>query len=98
VELILTHQNADFDAVASMLGAKKLYPEAVAVLPSRLHAGVREFLALYRNGFPFVAWEDFKATETIDRIILTYTIHRPEITGASADVPTLIIEHHSFER
>jgi tRNA nucleotidyltransferase (CCA-adding enzyme) len=41
VELILSHQNADFDAVASMLGAYKLYPQATPVLPSRLHAGVR---------------------------------------------------------
>jgi tRNA nucleotidyltransferase (CCA-adding enzyme) len=97
VELILSHQNADFDAVASMLGAHKLYPEAIPVLPSRLHAGVREFLALYRNGLPFVAWEDFKPSK-IERIILTDTSHRLDIKGIPANVPTVIIEHHPLER
>jgi tRNA nucleotidyltransferase (CCA-adding enzyme) len=97
VELILTHQNADFDAVASMLGAHKLNPQAIPVLPSRLHAGVREFLALYRNGLPFVDWDDFKP-QTIERIIITDTASRLEIKGVPVAIPTIIIEHHPLER
>jgi tRNA nucleotidyltransferase (CCA-adding enzyme) len=97
VELILSHQNADFDAVASMLGAYKLNPQAIPVLPSRLHAGVREFLALYRNGLPFVAWEDFEPSK-VERIILTDTSHRLDIKGIPANVPTVIIEHHPLDR
>ena len=31
--IITSHINADFDAMASMLAAQKLYPEAVALLP-----------------------------------------------------------------
>ena len=33
MEIITTHINADFDTIASMLAAKKLYPEALLVLP-----------------------------------------------------------------
>ncbi len=33
MEVITTHINADFDSVASMLAAKKLYPEAVLAFP-----------------------------------------------------------------
>ncbi len=29
MEVITTHMNADFDSLASMVAAKKLYPEAV---------------------------------------------------------------------
>ncbi len=31
MELITTHINADFDALASMIAASKLYPDAVMV-------------------------------------------------------------------
>ena len=31
--VITSHINADFDAVASMLAAQKLYPESVVVFP-----------------------------------------------------------------
>lgn len=98
MEIILTHQNADFDAVASMLGAQKLNPDAVPILPTRQYASVREFLSLYRSALPFVAWDDFKAYEKVTRIILTDTYNRPEIEAVATDTPTLIIEHHSLER
>ncbi|MBW1814424.1 MAG: hypothetical protein JRJ39_12375, partial [Deltaproteobacteria bacterium] len=31
--IITSHMNADFDAFASMLAAKKLYPDALVVFP-----------------------------------------------------------------
>ena len=67
-----------------MLGAYKLNPDAVPITPSRQYASVREFLALYRNGLPFVAWDDFKPHEKVTRIILTDTYNRPEIEGVLA--------------
>ena len=33
LEVITTHLNADFDAMASMVAAKKLYPSAIQVFP-----------------------------------------------------------------
>jgi len=33
MEVITTHINADFDAMASMIAAKKLYPDALLVFP-----------------------------------------------------------------
>jgi tRNA nucleotidyltransferase (CCA-adding enzyme) len=32
--VILTHEHSDFDALASLLGAAKLYPPAIPVLPA----------------------------------------------------------------
>jgi nanoRNase/pAp phosphatase (c-di-AMP/oligoRNAs hydrolase) len=32
VDAILTHDNADFDALAALFGAKKIYPAALAIL------------------------------------------------------------------
>ncbi len=41
--VILTHENADFDAIAALVAAARLYPEAVAVLPRRVNRNVRHF-------------------------------------------------------
>jgi len=98
VEIILTHQNADFDAVASMLAASKIYPNAVAVLPSRQHASVREFLMLYRNGLPFIHWDDFRPRQAITRIVLTDTQSCPDAKWIEPDTPVDIIDHHMLER
>jgi len=33
MDVITTHINADFDSLASMMAAKKLYPQAILVFP-----------------------------------------------------------------
>jgi len=43
MEIITTHVNADFDAVASMLAAKKLYPGAKLAFPGSQEKGLRDF-------------------------------------------------------
>lgn len=41
--IITTHMNADFDAVASMLAAQKLYPDALVVFPGSQEKNLRNF-------------------------------------------------------
>ena len=41
--VITTHVNADFDAMASMLGAQKLYPGSVVVFPGSQERNLRSF-------------------------------------------------------
>ncbi len=41
--VITTHTNADFDAMASMLAAQKLYPDAVVVFPGSQERNLRNF-------------------------------------------------------
>jgi tRNA nucleotidyltransferase (CCA-adding enzyme) len=43
VEVITTHLNADFDAFASMVAAKKLYPDAAVCFPGSQGKNVRDF-------------------------------------------------------
>jgi tRNA nucleotidyltransferase (CCA-adding enzyme) len=50
MDVIATHTNADFDALASMLAAKKLYPDAILVFPGSQEGTLRDFFvhsALY---------------------------------------------------
>jgi tRNA nucleotidyltransferase (CCA-adding enzyme) len=43
MEVITSHTNADFDALASMVAAKKLYPEAVIVFAGSQEKSMRDF-------------------------------------------------------
>ena len=52
--VILTHENADFDAIASLLAAWKVYPDATPVLPRRVNRNGNAFLALYGGELPLV--------------------------------------------
>ena len=41
--VITTHTNADFDALAAMLAAQKLYPDALVVFPGSQEKNLRNF-------------------------------------------------------
>lgn len=43
ITIITTHVNADFDAMASMLAAQKLYPNALVVFPGSQERNLRNF-------------------------------------------------------
>jgi len=49
MQVIVSHLNLDFDGLASMVAAGKLYPNAKKVLPEKLSISVRHFLALYKD-------------------------------------------------
>jgi tRNA nucleotidyltransferase (CCA-adding enzyme) len=53
MEIITTHKNADFDAVASVFAAGMIYPQAAPVLPSSVNPNIRAFLSLHQDVFPF---------------------------------------------
>lgn len=54
MDLILCHQTVDFDALGSAVGLSKLKTGARIVLTGGAHPGVKNFLALYRDEFPFL--------------------------------------------
>ncbi len=47
MDIILGHINADFDAFASMVAAKRLYPDAALVFPGSQEKKVRDFLEAF---------------------------------------------------
>lgn len=98
MELILTHSNTDFDALASQLAATRLYPGALAALNPQLNENVREFAALHREELPFVRMNDLPR-EPVTRLILVDTAAVPRLPLlGDAPIPTIIIDHHRPER
>jgi tRNA nucleotidyltransferase (CCA-adding enzyme) len=95
MEVILTHENTDFDALASLLGAWKLYPEANPVLPRRLNRNLRHFLTLYWDELPFVQPNDLPRRR-IERVILVDTQALTRLKGMSSQTKVHIIDHHAL--
>ncbi len=69
MDVILGHVNVDFDALASMVAAKKLYPEAVMVFAGAVNRNVREFITLHGDVLEFM---DPRALdmEAVNRLIV----------------------------
>ena len=49
MQIITTHKNVDFDALASVFAASFLYPQATPVLPKSLNPNVRGFLSIHKD-------------------------------------------------
>ncbi len=95
--LILTHENADFDAVASQLGAWLLDPSAVPVLPRRCNRNVRAFLSLYADELPFVEATDLPR-RTVNQVVLVDTQGLVTAKGVTPSTPVHILDHHPPSR
>ncbi len=93
MKLILTHENADFDAIAAQLAAHKLQPEALPVLPRRINHNVRDFLNLYRSALPHVEVRDLPRAE-VEAVTVVDTQSVVTVKGMRPRTPAQIIDHH----
>jgi len=97
LEVIVTHENADFDAVASLLGASKLFPGAVPILPHRVNRNCADFIALYGSELPLVGVNE-RPKGTILRAILVDTQGLNMLRGMDKNLRVDIIDHHVLDR
>jgi len=99
ISIITTHVNSDFDAIASMLAAQKLYPDAKVVFPGSSEKNSRDFFVnsmVYLFNMGSIKSTDF---DSIERLILVDTRQTSRI-GPFAEIidrPNLdihIYDHH----
>lgn len=99
MRLILTHEQPDFDALASVALASVLYPGAVGVLGGQLERNVEELLRLYRDQIPLIAGEKV-VLEEVEALVLVDTAD-PRRIGRFRDligrVPVTIFDHHPVD-
>jgi len=69
LQVIVPHKNVDFDALASVVAASLLYPDAKPVLPSSVNPNVRGFLSIHKDLFTFQNMKDFDPAG-IERLIV----------------------------
>ncbi|MDP2913590.1 MAG: CBS domain-containing protein [Candidatus Omnitrophota bacterium] len=95
MDLITTHINADFDALGSLVAAKKLYPDARLLLPGSLEEAVREFLSLARELIIVESERECKLDD-VDRLILVDTRHKSRI-GIAAGLVDKGVDIHIYD-
>ena len=94
MRILLTHEQADFDALASLLGAWLLDESGLAILPHRMNRNVRAFLNLYGAELPFIERRDLPA-EPVEGVTLVDTQSMVSIRGVAANTPVHVIDHHA---
>jgi tRNA nucleotidyltransferase (CCA-adding enzyme) len=102
MEVITTHTNADFDTLASMVAAKKLYPNGHLVFPGSLEKGLRDAMETLELPFPIERVKDIDL-ERITRLILVDIRQASRIGPFSKiigrkDLDIHIYDHHPQEK
>jgi len=93
MQLILTHEQADFDALASLFGAALLDERSVPVLPRRLNRNVRSFITLYGADFSFVDPRDLPQGK-VEGVTLVDTQSLVTLKGMGAKTAVRVVDHH----
>lgn len=102
MEIILSHRQHDFDSLASMVAAQKLYPGSVMVMEGNANPYVQEFLALSKDQLPIKKAKDIDLNN-VKRIVLVdmHDLRRTGELGKRAaemgGIPVEIYDHHPFD-
>lgn len=96
-----THQNTDFDGLASVIAATLIYPDCVPVLPAQVNPNLKPFLSIHKDLF------DFKTPDEIDLDAVTQLVvvdinrwnrlDRMKQLRDRADLVIYLWDHHSGE-
>lgn len=101
MDIILAHKQLDFDALAAMVAAQKLYPNSILIIDGKPLAYVQDFLALAKDRIPLKSVQDINLQD-ISRIILvdTHDLHRAGGIGdkvaLKSGIEVIIYDHHPY--
>jgi tRNA nucleotidyltransferase (CCA-adding enzyme) len=84
MEVITSHVNADFDTFASMIAAKKLYPEARLVFSGSLEKGLRDALDSFQSPVPIDKLKDIDLDKVT--LVILVDVSHPGRIGPFAEV------------
>src|SRR5918998_5099962 len=98
MDVIVTHANTDFDAFASMLAARRLYPGARIALSGSLNRNVRDFYRLHADELD-VADTGTLQLDEIERLIVVETrsaerLGEFEEVARAPGVELVVFDHH----
>ena len=96
--IITTHRNTDFDALASVVAANLLYPDAKPVLPRNLNPNVKAFLSLHKELFRMYAPNEVDP-DTVKHIVVVDINRWARLEGFKClanrdDLEIILWDHH----
>lgn len=101
MEIITAHINADFDALASMIAAKKLYPNAEIIFPGSQERKLRDFIEVF-NPVEIRRIKDIEPSK-VKKLVIVDT-KQPGRIGPLADlllnkgIKIHVYDHHPFAK
>ncbi|NJD55372.1 MAG: CBS domain-containing protein [Nitrospirae bacterium] len=99
MDIITSHLNADFDSLACMIAAKKLYPDASIVFPGSQERKVRDFIEVF-TPLTITRIRDLDPAK-VTRLIIVDT-KQPDRLGPLAEllarknIEIHVFDHHPF--
>jgi len=98
LEVIISHQSTDFDSLAAMVAAKKIYKDAFLVFTGAIERNVRKFISIYGDLIEITPLKKIKIEEINKLIIVDTRIKRRIGPFANVinkrDLEIHIYDHH----
>lgn len=96
MRIVITHQNADFDALATMLAARLVYGDVEMIVSSAVSSPVKKYLALHRDWLGL--GESLPAGQEVEEVIVVDTRDKRRLTEFSELLEKakriVIYDHH----
>lgn len=98
MEIIASHVNADFDSLAAMVAAQKIYPEARLFFTGSQNRNVREFISLHKDRLDFISLRELDKS-IVKRLIIVDTkiadrLGEIEDLAYKPDIEIFAFDHH----
>ena len=98
MKIITTHKGTDFDALASLVAARLLYPGARAVLPNVINPNLRGFLSIHKDLFDFYSPGDIDPDEVAELVVVDanswHRLEGMETLRMRDDIRITLWDHH----
>jgi tRNA nucleotidyltransferase (CCA-adding enzyme) len=99
--VIATHANTDFDAFASMLAVRHLYPGSVVCVTGSLNRNVRDLCRLYTDELDVVDVSRLELDQ-VQRLIVVETTHANRLAdleplALDPAIEKVVFDHHAAE-
>nr|WP_320014223.1 CBS domain-containing protein [uncultured Desulfobacter sp.] len=99
MKIITTHKGSDFDALACLVAATIIYPDAKPVLPGTINANLKNFLAIHKDLFDLWSPKEVDL-DTVDTLICVDTHswsrldQRLSVLSKKSDLDVIVWDHH----
>ena len=99
MQIVTTHKNTDFDALASVIAATILYPGSRPILPNNLNPNVKAFLSIHKDLLQIGAVDDIDLGAVTRLIVVDVNtwerLDRMASLKDKDDLEVFLWDHHS---
>ena len=97
--IVTTHKESDFDALASLIAATLIYPDAKPVLPTSINANLKAFLSIHKDWFNIYTPKEIDFDQ-VEKLIVVDThswnrLENMEKLKNKKDLEIIIWDHHT---